>query len=87
MALMTAGTVLAQGSVAVTAKPVKMVVLGDSLSAGYGLPAAAAFPVRLQKALDNKGIKVDMINAGFPAIPPPAAATGSTGRCPREPRP
>ena len=64
MALMTAGTALGQGSVAVTAKPVKMVVLGDSLSAGYGLPAAAAFPVRLQKALDTKGIKVDMINAG-----------------------
>ncbi|WP_334398765.1 arylesterase [Bradyrhizobium sp. AZCC 2289] len=64
MALMTAGTVLAQGAVAVTAKPVKMVVLGDSLSAGYGLPAGAAFPVRLQKALDTKGIKVDMINAG-----------------------
>jgi acyl-CoA thioesterase-1 len=64
MALMTAGTVLAQGVVAVTAKPVKMVVLGDSLSAGYGLPAGAAFPVRLQKALDTKGIKVDMINAG-----------------------
>jgi acyl-CoA thioesterase I len=64
MALMTAGTVLAQGSVAVTAKPTKMVVLGDSLSAGYGLPAGAAFPLRLQKALDTKGIKVDMINAG-----------------------
>ncbi len=48
----------------VTAKPIKLVVLGDSLSAGYGLPAAAAFPVRLQKALDAKGIKVDMINAG-----------------------
>jgi acyl-CoA thioesterase-1 len=64
MALMTAGTALGQGSMAVTAKPVKMVVLGDSLSAGYGLPAGAAFPVRLQKALDTKGIKVDMINAG-----------------------
>lgn len=45
-------------------KPIKIVVLGDSLSAGYGLPAAAAFPVRLQKALEAKGIKVDMINAG-----------------------
>ena len=64
MALMTAETVLAQGSVAGTAKPIKMVVLGDSLSAGYGLPAGAAFPVRLQKALDTKGIKVDIINAG-----------------------
>jgi acyl-CoA thioesterase-1 len=64
MALMTAGTVLAQGAGAVTEKPIKMVVLGDSLSAGFGLPAGAAFPVRLQKALDTKGIKVDMINAG-----------------------
>ena len=41
-----------------------MVVLGDSLSAGYGLPAQSAFPIRLQKALDDKGIKVDMTNAG-----------------------
>src|SRR3979411_276300 len=64
MALMTAGTVLGQGSAAATGKPVKMVVLGDSLSAGYGLAAGAAFPVRLQKALIAKGIKVDMINAG-----------------------
>jgi len=46
------------------AKPVKMVVLGDSLSAGLGLSASAAFPARLQKALEDKGIKVDMINAG-----------------------
>jgi acyl-CoA thioesterase I len=45
-------------------KPIKLVVLGDSLSAGYGLPAAAAFPVRLQKALKDKGIEVDMVNAG-----------------------
>jgi len=64
MALMTAGMVFAQGAGTVAAKPIKMVVLGDSLSAGYGLPAAAAFPVRLQKALEAKGIKVDMINAG-----------------------
>ena len=41
-----------------------MVVLGDSLSAGLGLSGAAAFPARLQKALESKGIKVDMINAG-----------------------
>ena len=41
-----------------------MVVLGDSLSAGYGLAGTAAFPTRLQNALDDKGIKVDMINAG-----------------------
>jgi acyl-CoA thioesterase-1 len=41
-----------------------MVVLGDSLSAGFGLPAAAAFPERLQNALRAKGIAVDIINAG-----------------------
>jgi acyl-CoA thioesterase-1 len=46
------------------ARPVKMVVLGDSLSAGLGLAASAAFPARLQKALKAKGIDVDMVNAG-----------------------
>ncbi|MFY9955113.1 arylesterase [Bradyrhizobium sp.] len=56
VALMAAGPVFAQ--------PVKMVVLGDSLSAGLGLPGPAAFPARLQKALKDKGIEVDMINAG-----------------------
>ena len=66
VALMTAGPVWAQtqAPAATPAKPVKMVVLGDSLSAGLGLSASAAFPARLQKALGDKGIKVDMINAG-----------------------
>ncbi|MFH1341061.1 MAG: arylesterase [Pseudomonadota bacterium] len=41
-----------------------MVVLGDSLSAGFGLSAPSAFPARLEKALESKGIAVDMINAG-----------------------
>jgi acyl-CoA thioesterase-1 len=45
-------------------RPIKLVVLGDSLSAGLGLTGSAAFPVRLQKALKVKGINVDMINAG-----------------------
>jgi acyl-CoA thioesterase-1 len=46
------------------AKPIKMVVLGDSLSAGFGLPGPAAFPAQLQKSLKSSGIDVDMINAG-----------------------
>lgn len=46
------------------AKPIKLVVLGDSLSAGFGLPAQAAFPTRLQQALKDKGIAADIINAG-----------------------
>src|SRR6266849_3490743 len=45
-------------------KPIKMVVLGDSLSAGLGLSASAAFPARLKQSLKIKGIDVDMINAG-----------------------
>lgn len=44
--------------------PIKMVVLGDSLSAGLGLAGPQAFPARLQKALQDKGIAVEMSNAG-----------------------
>ncbi|MGY4424286.1 lysophospholipase L1-like esterase [Bradyrhizobium sp. JR6.1] len=64
MGLMTAASAQTPGPENGPAKPIKMVVLGDSLSAGYGLPAAAAFPVRLQKALETKGVKVNMTNAG-----------------------
>jgi acyl-CoA thioesterase-1 len=45
-------------------KPITLVVLGDSLSAGFGLPADAAFPARLQKALKSNGIDVNIGNAG-----------------------
>jgi acyl-CoA thioesterase-1 len=65
--VMTGATVFAQSTPQETKaidKPIKMVVLGDSLSAGLGLPAASAFPARLQKALKDRGIDVDMINAG-----------------------
>ncbi len=44
--------------------PIRMVVLGDSLSAGLGLSAADTFPAKLQKALGEKGINVEMSNAG-----------------------
>jgi acyl-CoA thioesterase I len=54
---------LAQASAAASA-PIKMVVLGDSLSAGHGLSASDAFPARLQRALNARGINVDMTNAG-----------------------
>jgi acyl-CoA thioesterase-1 len=63
----TATVLLVTGTAAAQApanKPIKLVVLGDSLSAGLGLPADAAFPARLQKALKAKGMEVDMVNAG-----------------------
>ena len=62
--LLAPGMAYAQTTAARETKPVKMVVLGDSLSAGLGLSTPAAFPARLQKALQAKGIAVEMINAG-----------------------
>ena len=59
-----AGPSLAEGAAGNGVKPIKMVVLGDSLSAGLGLSANDAFPAKLQKALNDKGINVDMTNAG-----------------------
>lgn len=46
------------------AEPVKLVGFGDSLMAGYQLPAADAFPVKLEKALREKGYEVEIANAG-----------------------
>ena len=62
--MMMTGTAVAQTQAAAGPKPIKMVVLGDSLSAGLGLPAAEAFPQRLEKSLRAKGLAVDIINAG-----------------------
>lgn len=45
-------------------RPLRIVALGDSLTAGYGLPANAAFPVVLQQALAARGIAVNVANAG-----------------------
>ena len=64
LAFLMTGEALAQSSSAAPAKPIKIVAFGDSLTAGLGLPAYQSFPVRLQKALESNGIKVDMINAG-----------------------
>lgn len=57
-------------------RPVKVVVLGDSLSAGFGLPAQAAFPARLAEALAAKGIAATFINAGVSGD----TASGGLGR-------
>ena len=45
-------------------KSIRLVALGDSLSAGYNLPQEAAFPVALERALKAKGYKVEVANAG-----------------------
>jgi acyl-CoA thioesterase-1 len=45
-------------------KPLQIVALGDSLTAGLGLESQDAFPAKLQKALAAKGIVVAISNAG-----------------------
>ncbi|SFD57644.1 acyl-CoA thioesterase-1 [Bosea sp. CRIB-10] len=45
-------------------RPLKLVAFGDSLTAGYNLPASAAFPTVLEKMLREKGISVEIANAG-----------------------
>ncbi|MCP4327648.1 MAG: arylesterase [Alphaproteobacteria bacterium] len=46
------------------AEPVRILVLGDSLSAGYGLPAEATFPAKLEDALRGQGVAAEVLNAG-----------------------
>ena len=46
------------------AKPIKIVALGDSLTAGLGLPESEGFVARLQAALAAKGLAATVINAG-----------------------
>lgn len=41
-----------------------IVMFGDSLTAGYGLPAAAAVPARLEAELRDLGIVARVVNAG-----------------------
>jgi acyl-CoA thioesterase-1 len=66
----------AGGAWAAADRPVKIVVLGDSLSAGLGLPADAAFPTRLAQALKSKDIAVSVANAGVSGD----TASGGLGR-------
>ena len=43
----------------------KLLALGDSLTAGFGLPADQGFTTRLQAALAAKGDAIEVINAGI----------------------
>lgn len=45
-------------------RPLKLVALGDSLTAGYRLPADAAFPAVLERELTRRGHQVSIANAG-----------------------
>jgi acyl-CoA thioesterase I len=45
-------------------RAVRIVALGDSLTAGLGLAAEQAFPAKLARALRQKDIAVEVVNAG-----------------------
>ncbi len=49
---------------AAEARELRIMMLGDSITAGYGLPHDQALPVRLEAALRAKGHQVRVIDAG-----------------------
>ena len=73
MAMLTSMTLTAASPVA---KPLQIVALGDSLTAGFGLPDSGAFPTVLAKRLHDDGFDVRVSNAGVSGD----TATGGLGR-------
>ncbi len=55
---------LSSGFAEAQTREVRLLALGDSLTAGYGLPARAGFPAKLEAALRAKGMAVTVINGG-----------------------
>lgn len=47
-----------------SSRPITIVAFGDSLTAGYGVNTSESFPAQLQMALQAKGHKVTVTNAG-----------------------
>lgn len=45
-------------------KPYKVLAFGDSLTAGYGLPAKDSYPAQLEQLLSKEGYKISITNAG-----------------------
>jgi acyl-CoA thioesterase-1 len=46
------------------AQPLKILALGDSLTAGYGLPPGHGFAPQLERALEESGVEAQVIDAG-----------------------
>lgn len=55
---------LTESNAAHAVAPPIILMLGDSLTAGYGLPAADALPARLEEALSERYPGIRVINAG-----------------------
>jgi acyl-CoA thioesterase-1 len=62
--LVAAASCPALGARTLAQGPLRLVALGDSLTAGFGLPAEASFPVMLQRELAARGKAVTIANGG-----------------------
>jgi acyl-CoA thioesterase-1 len=64
--LLVTGALLGSRRVQAVVRPAdaRLVALGDSLTSGFGLPAEAAFPAALERALRAGGYAVTIANAG-----------------------
>lgn len=62
--LLIAGALAAWPTAALAQKPRVVTILGDSITAGYGLPASAALPVQLQAQLRKRGANALVRGAG-----------------------
>ena len=49
-------------NVAADARPIKLLILGDSLTAGYGLPPGDGFQPQLAAALKARGLNVQLLD-------------------------
>ncbi|MGF1529394.1 MAG: arylesterase [Candidatus Competibacterales bacterium] len=59
-----AALVLGWVSSAALADPIRLLALGDSLTAGYGLARGDSLPAQLETALGSRGYDVVILNAG-----------------------
>ncbi len=61
----TGGALLAQDAGNANAGKKRVVILGDSITAGYGLDPQEAYPALLQKKIDAVGLPYTVKNAGL----------------------
>jgi acyl-CoA thioesterase-1 len=64
LSLVALALVLAGPAGSRAAPPRKLLALGDSLTAGYGLPSDQSFTAQLQAALQAQGLAIDVVNGG-----------------------
>lgn len=60
----TAGCLLLLSLIAAAPASKTVLVLGDSIAAGFGLEPSQAFPARIQEKIDAKGWTFKVVNAG-----------------------